>query len=94
MKYTQYILPSLFLFALAFMPEMANASVESSLKAIQTKFVGTLLPVLATIGLCWAGFSFLMGSQNARSHLFLAIIGAIVGFGASSIVSFIDSLVN
>ena len=70
------------------------ASVESSLNAIQQKFIGTLLPLLAVIGLVIAGFSFLTGSQNARSHLVLAIVGAVVGFGAPSIVSFIQSLIH
>lgn len=94
MQYSKYIVPSLFLFTLAFMPELASASVESSLQAIQQKFTNTLLPLLATIGLCIAAFSFFLGSPNARSHLVLAIIGAVVGFGANSIVSFINSLVN
>lgn len=78
----------------AFCPEFAFASVESSLMNIQNKFIGTILPLLAVIGLILAGVSFVMGSQNARSHLVLAIIGAVVGFGAPSIVSFIRGLVN
>jgi type IV secretory pathway VirB2 component (pilin) len=94
MKYSKYILPSLFLFSLFIIPDMAMASVESSLNAIQQKFIGTLLPLLAVIGLVIAGFSFLTGSQNARSHLVLAIVGAVVGFGAPSIVSFIQSLIH
>ncbi len=75
-------------------PELAVASVESSLNAIQQKFIGTILPVLAVIGLLIAGFSFLMGSANARSHLTLAILGAIIGFGAPSIVGFISGLIH
>ncbi|MDP7322229.1 MAG: TrbC/VirB2 family protein [Bacteriovoracaceae bacterium] len=77
MQYSKYIIPSLFLLALHFIPDLAFASVESSLQAIQQKFIGTLLPLVAVIGLVWAGFSFLMGSPNARSHLFLAIIAGI-----------------
>ncbi|MBT4762906.1 MAG: TrbC/VirB2 family protein [Bdellovibrionaceae bacterium] len=77
-----------------FFPEFAMASVESSLNAIQQKFIGTILPVLAVIGLLIAGFSFLMGSANARSHLMLAILGAVIGFGAPSIVGFISGLVH
>ena len=89
-----YILPAICI-GLAFtFPEFAMASVESTLNAIQQKFIGTILPVLAIIGLCIAGFSFVMGSQNARNHLFLAVIGALVGFGAPSIVSFIRGLVH
>lgn len=94
MKYSKFILPSLFLLTLAVFPDFAFSSVESSLNAIQQKFIGTILPLLAVIGIVWAGFSFLMGSQNARSHLFLAMIGAGIGFGAPSIVSFIRGLVH
>lgn len=94
MRYSKCILPSLFILSLAFMPDLASASVESSLNAIQQKFIGTILPLLAVIGLCWAGVSFLMGSANARSHLFLAVIGACVGFGAPSLVSFIRGLIH
>ena len=94
MKYSKYIIPCLFLLTLAFVPDLAQASVESSLQAVQQKFIGTILPLIAVIGLCIAGFSFLMGSQNARSHLILAILGAVVGFGAPSIVNFIRGLIH
>lgn len=83
----------MFLVSIA-LPEVASASVESTLSAIQNKFIGTLLPVMAIIGLIIAGFSFVMGNQNARQHFILAVIGALIGFGAPSIVSFIQGLVH
>jgi len=70
------------------------ASVESSLMAVQTKLIGTILPLASIIGLVFAGLSFVYGSPNARNHLVLAIIGAIVGFGAPSIVSWIQSIIH
>jgi len=76
------------------LPAVGYCSVESSLMAIQSKLINTILPVAAIIGLVFAGLSFVMGSPNARSHLVLAVIGAIVGFMAPSLVSFIHSLVN
>lgn len=81
-----------FIFASA--PELASASVESSLQAVQDKLVGTILPLAVILGFVFAGFSYIAGNPNARSHLVLAIIGAGVGFGASSIVSFIRALVH
>ena len=75
-------------------PMLAFASVESSLAAVQEKLVGTLLPLAAMCGLVIAGLSFVAGHANARAHLIYAIIGAIVGFGAESIVSLIRSLVH
>jgi type IV secretory pathway VirB2 component (pilin) len=76
------------------MPLLAHASVESSLSAVQEKLVGTLLPLAAMCGLVVAGLSFVAGHPNARQHLFYGIIGAIVGFGSESIVSFIRSLIH
>jgi len=75
-------------------PALCFASVESSLMAIQGKLVGTILPLAAILGFIFAGFSYISGSPSARTHLILACIGAAVGFGASSIVSMIRSLVN
>lgn len=75
-------------------PMFGFCSVESSLAAVQSKLIGTILPLVAIIGLVFAGLSFVAGSQNARSHLVLAIIGAAIGFGAPSIVSWIQSLIH
>lgn len=79
--------------AVAF-PVIAHASVEGSLAAVQDKLVGTLLPLAAMCGLVIAGLSFVAGHPNARQHLVYAIVGAIVGFGSESIVSFIRNLIH
>lgn len=79
---------------LLLMPALANASVESSLMAVQSRLIGTILPLAAILGLVFAGLSFVAGSQNARSHLMLAILGAVIGFGAPSIVSWIQGLIH
>ncbi len=75
-------------------PTIGYCSVEGTLSAIQSKLITTILPLVAILGLVFAGLSFAMGSPNARSHLTLAIIGAVVGFGAPSIISFIRGLVQ
>lgn len=75
-------------------PLLAHASVESSLIAVQDRLVGTILPLAAILGFVFAGFSYITGSPSARTHLVLAIIGATVGFGASSIVTLIRSLIH
>lgn len=76
------------------LPAVAFGSVEGSLIAVQAKLVGTILPLAAICGLVVAGFSFVAGHPNARQHLTLAIMGAIVGFGAESIVAMIRSLIQ
>ena len=93
MKYQKVFSVLTLILILAF-PMLGFCSVESSLAAVQTKLIGTILPLVAIIGLVFAGLSFVAGSQNARSHLILAIIGAAIGFGAPSIVSWIQSLVH
>jgi type IV secretory pathway VirB2 component (pilin) len=85
-----YLMPIVFLL----LPAVGFCSVESSLMALQNKLIGTILPLAAIIGLVFAGLSFVMGSPNARNHLVLAIFGAVVGFGAPSIVSWIQSLIH
>ena len=75
-------------------PLMASASVESSLMAVQSKLINTVLPLVGILGLVFAAFSFFTGSQNARSHLILAIMGAVVSFGAPSIIQFVQSLIH
>jgi type IV secretory pathway VirB2 component (pilin) len=81
--------------AIVMCPLMAfGGSVEQSLRDVQAKLVGTLLPLGAMCGLAIAGLSFVAGHPNARQHLFYAIVGAVVGFGAESIVSLIRSLIH
>ncbi len=93
-KLKPYLLPLTVLIGFLVFTQTGHASVESSLQAVQNKLIGTILPLLAILGLVFAGFSFVAGSQNARTHLFLAIMGAVVGFGAPSIVNFIRGLVH
>lgn len=90
----QKIVSALTLILIIVFPLFGFCSVESSLAAVQSKLIGTILPLVAIIGLVFAGLSFVAGSQNARSHLVLAIIGAAIGFGAPSIVSWIQSLIH
>jgi type IV secretory pathway VirB2 component (pilin) len=80
--------------AILMIPEAGYCSVESSLMAVQSKLITTILPIAAVLGLVFAGLSFVAGSANARNHLVLAIMGAIIGFGAPSIIQFIQQLVN
>lgn len=76
------------------LPHLGFCSVESTLGHIQAKLITTILPVAAILGLVVAGLSFVAGSPNARNHLILAITGAIIGFGAPSIIEFIRGMVN
>ena len=75
-------------------PEIASASVESSMMALQQKLLGTILPVLSVLALLFAGLAYLTGSPNARTYLGAAIVGAVIAFGAESIVSLIRSVVH
>lgn len=72
----------------------AMASLESSLLGIKSKLTGFILPVLSVIGLLFAGFSFMTGSEKAKQHILYAVIGVGIGFGAQSIVDFLSSTVR
>lgn len=75
-------------------PTLGYCSVESSMQAVQSKLIDQILPLAGVLGLCFAAFSFFTGNPGARSHLWMACIGACVAFGAPSIIDFIRRLVN
>jgi type IV secretory pathway VirB2 component (pilin) len=75
-------------------PDLAHASLETSLNGIKTKLTGIILPLLSVIGIAIAGTSFFTGNPNAKQHIAYAIIGSIIGFGAQSIVDFIAQTVR
>lgn len=76
------------------LPIFALASVESSLIGIQTKLTRVILPTLSIIAIAWAAFSLMSGNERAKSHVWLAILGSIIGFGAEAIVDFIAQAVR
>lgn len=77
-----------------FLPEVSQASLESSLLGIKTKLTGVILPVVAVIGICFAGISFFTGNPQAKQHIFYAVLGAAIGFGAQAIVDFLSQVVR
>ena len=81
-------------FAAALTSTVAHASVESSLLGLKTVLLGSILPVLAVIGLGFAGFSFFTGNPNAKGHLMYALIGCAVIFGAQAIVDMMARVVR
>ncbi len=84
----------IFTITLLLLPELSFASVESSLVAIQTKLTRVILPTLSIIGIAWAAFSLMTGNERAKTHLWYAIIGSVIGFGAQAIVDFISQTVR
>ena len=75
-------------------PEVAHASLESSLDAIRARLTGVIMPVLSVIGMCIAGISFYSGNEDAKRHFTYAVIGCLIGFGSQIIVDFFASLVH
>ncbi len=72
----------------------AFASVESSLEGLKVVLLGSVLPICAVLGLGFAAFSFFTGNPNAKQHLGYAITGAVILFGAQSIVDLIQRVVR
>ncbi len=76
------------------MPAVSHAGLESSLVGIKSKLTGVILPLLSVIGIAFAGISFFTGSPNSKQHIFYAILGCMIGFGAQGIVDFIAQTVR
>jgi len=89
-----YLLFALLALTLMLVPELGLASVESSLMGIQTKLTRVILPTLSIIGIAWAAFSMMSGNERAKTHMWYAILGSIIGFGAQAIVDFISQTVR
>jgi lipopolysaccharide export LptBFGC system permease protein LptF len=75
-------------------PSFAEASVESALDGLKSALLVTVLPVFAVMALGFAAFSFFTGNPNAKQHLVYAVTGAIILFGAQSIVDLIHRVVG
>ena len=73
---------------------IAHASVESSLIGLKVVLLNSILPIFAVLGLGFAGFSFLTGNPNAKQQLIYAISGAVIVFGAQSIVDLLQRVVR
>jgi len=75
-------------------PDIACADVVGSLRNIQNKLTGVILPCLSVIGIAWAAISLLSGNEKAKTHVFYAILASAFGFGAQAIVNFISENVR
>lgn len=73
---------------------LAHASVESSLMGLKVVLLGSILPIFAVIALGFAAFSFFTGNPNSKQHLIYAVIGAVILFGAQSIVDLLERTVR
>lgn len=90
----RYLYFAILVAILVITPQLALASVESSLMGIQTKLTRVILPTLSIIGIAWAAFSMMSGNERAKTHMWYAILGSIIGFGAQAIVDFISQTVR
>ena len=95
MKHTKNLLALCLVLLIFFaIPELAHASLESSLNGLKTKLTGVILPLLSVIGIAIAAISFFTGNPNAKQHIVYAVLGCIFGFGAQAIVDFISQTVR
>ncbi len=95
MNQKKQIVFSMLLVALAFLvPELAQASIESSLLGVQTKLTRVILPSLSICAIAWAAFSMMSGNDKSKTHMWYAIVATIIGFGAEAIVNFISQTVR
>lgn len=85
---------TVFAAAMFMLSSVAHASVESSLIGLKSVLIGSILPVFAVLGLGFAAFSFFTGNPNAKQHLIYAVTGAVILFGAQSIVDLLQRVVQ
>ena len=83
------IIPFAFAITLNLIPLVAFASLESAMYSLRTQMSTVFLPALSLIGIVIAAISMAMGHHNAKNHITMAVIGAMVGFGADSIIEFV-----
>lgn len=88
------IIAGLMVVSMMLVPDLAHASLESSLVGIKTKLTGVILPLLSVIGIAIAAISFFTGNPNAKQHIVYAVLGCMFGFGAQAIVDFIAQTVR
>ena len=80
--------------ALVLESPLAHASVESSLMGLKDVLLGSILPIFSVLGLGFAAFSFITGNPDAKRHLTYAVVGAVILFGAQSIIDLIERVVR
>ncbi len=89
-----YIICGICLLATILIPDLAHASLESSLVGIKSKLTGVIMPLLSVIGIAIAAISFFTGNPNAKQHIVYAVLGCMFGFGAQAIVDMIAQTVR
>ena len=72
----------------------ALASVESSLVGLKVVLLSSILPIFAVLAMGFAAFSFFTGNPNSKQHLAYALTGAIILFGAQSIIDLLERIVR
>jgi len=86
--------PTLILVGTLILPQLGICDVEGTLGNIQDTLINKLMPLFGVLGLCYAGFSFVSGKPEAKSHMLMAIVGVILGFAAPSIIDFVRGMVQ
>src|SRR5437660_216687 len=84
-KYNLVLVTALFCLT----PVIASASLEGAMYSLRPQMSTVFLPTLSLVGIVIAAISLAMGHQNAKNHITMAVIGAIVGFGADNIIDFV-----
>jgi phosphoglycerol transferase MdoB-like AlkP superfamily enzyme len=82
-------LPFFLILSFYLIPVASYASLEGAMYSLRSQMSTVFLPALSLIGIILAAISLAMGHHNAKNHITMAVIGAMVGFGADGIIDFI-----
>lgn len=84
---------TIFSVAIALMPTLAFAGVETMMSNLQSAILNVLAPAVCVGGIIFSGFKLAMGDESAKRMLFWSCIGTVIAFTAPSILSFLQTRV-
>ncbi len=82
------------LITLLFLPESGHAqsAFQAKLGGLRDALIGTVLPIVSTIGLVYAAILSISGSGEARGRVIGVIFMSIIGFMAKYIIEFFQRI--
>jgi type IV secretory pathway VirB2 component (pilin) len=71
-----------------------GGSFESKMGNLQSSLINTIMPIMAILGLVWAGILAATGNETAKGKILLVIVGSIAAFLAPHIIGWLKGVVS
>jgi len=79
---------------IAFAIPGSASGLESKMANLQSKLIGSILPLMSAIGLIWAAILGVQGNPESKEKIKLIVFCSIVGFLAPMIINWVRSVVG